>query len=214
MIKIAPSMLSADFGRLAESLGEVTEGDYLHVDIMDGNFVPNISFGQPVLSYVRKISHMVLDVHLMVERPIRYVEEFCDLGADIVTVHVESDTEENTQKCLELVHQKGKKAGVVIKPKTPAEAVLPFLTGCDMILVMTVEPGFGGQKFMADMMEKVRTIRRWVDEKNPTCEVEVDGGINPTTAKIAVENGANVLVAGSTVFKAEDKAAMIKALRG
>ena len=144
----------------------------------------------------------------------RYVEQFCDAGADIVTVHVEADTQENTLRCLELIHGKGKRSGVVVKPKTPAEAVLPFLSQCDMILVMTVEPGFGGQSFMADMMPKLRQIRAWIDAKNPACELEVDGGIDPVTCKTVIENGANVLVAGSAVYKSDDIPGRIAQLRG
>lgn len=214
MIKIAPSVLSADFSNLKESLAPVSSADYLHVDIMDGLFVPNISLGFPVLAGIRKACSLPLDVHLMVERPVRYVERFCDGGADIVTVHVEADTEENIRAALDKIHAKGKKAGVVVKPKTPAEAVLPFFDKCDIILVMTVEPGFGGQSFMADMMPKVAQIRRWIDERKPSCELEVDGGVAPDTCKTCIGAGANVLVAGSAVFGADDIPARIAALRG
>ena len=216
MIKIAPSILSADFANLERDIRAVAEGgaDYLHVDVMDGLFVPNITLGPPVVRSIRKVTDLPLDVHLMIDRPVRYVEEFCAAGADIVTVHVEADTEENTLRCLELIHGKGKRAGVVVKPKTPAEAVLPFLSQCDMILVMTVEPGFGGQSFMADMMPKLRQIRAWIDAKNPSCELEVDGGIDPVTCKTVIENGANVLVAGSAVYKSDDIPGRIAQLRG
>lgn len=214
MIKIAPSVLSADFSNLAEALRPVASADYLHVDIMDGAFVPNISLGFPVLAGIRKATALPLDVHLMVERPVRYVERFCDGGASLVTVHVEADSGENTRAALDKIHAKGKKAGVVVKPKTPAEAVLPFLDECDIILVMTVEPGFGGQKFMSDMMPKVSQIRRWIDERKPGCELEVDGGVAPDTCRTCIEAGANVLVAGSSVFGADDIPARIAALRG
>ena len=214
MIKIAPSVLSADFSNLAEALRPVASADYLHVDIMDGAFVPNISLGFPVLAGIRKATALPLDVHLMVERPVRYVERFCDGGASIVTVHVEADSGENTRAALDKIHAKGKKAGVVVKPKTPAEAVLPFLDECDIILVMTVEPGFGGQKFMSDMMPKVSQIRRWIDERKLGCELEVDGGVAPDTCRTCIEAGANVLVAGSSVFGADDIPARIAALRG
>ena len=150
----------------------------------------------------------------MIDRPVRYVEQFCDAGADIVTCHVEADTEENTLEALRLIRAKGKKAGVVVKPKTPASAVLPFIELCDIILVMTVEPGFGGQKFMADMMPKVETIRGYIDAMNPSCELEVDGGVDTATAPLCVHSGANVLVAGSAVYKAADIEAKIKELRG
>ena len=214
MIKIAPSVLSADFSNLREALKAVETADYLHVDVMDGLFVPNISLGFPVLAGIRKSTSLPLDVHLMIEKPVRYVERFCDGGTDIVTVHVEADTEENIHAALDKVHAKGKKAGVVVKPKTPAEAVLPFFEKCDIILVMTVEPGFGGQSFMADMMPKVTQIRRWIDERKPSCELEVDGGVAPGTCKTCVEAGANVLVAGSAVFGADDIPGRIAALRG
>ena len=181
LIKIAPSILSADFANLERDIRRVAEGgaDYLHVDVMDGLFVPNITIGQPVVRSIRAATDLPLDVHLMIDRPLRYVEGFCDAGADLVTVHVEADTEENTARCLDLIHRKGKRAGVVLKPKTPAEAALPFLDRCDMVLVMTVEPGFGGQKFMADMMPKLRALRQWIDRRRPDCELEVDGGIGP-----------------------------------
>ena len=213
-IKISPSILSADFANLERDIRRIASADYVHVDVMDGLFVPNITIGIPVVKAIRPTTDLPLDVHLMIERPVRYVEQFCDAGADIVTVHVEADTQENTLRCLELIHGKGKRSGVVVKPKTPAEAVLPFLSQCDMILVMTVEPGFGGQSFMADMMPKLRQIRAWIDAKNPACELEVDGGIDPVTCKTVIENGANVLVAGSAVYKSDDIPGRIAQLRG
>ena len=214
MIKIAPSILSADFANLERDIQRIAAADYVHVDVMDGLFVPNITIGIPVVKCIRPTTDLPLDVHLMIDRPVRYVDQFCAAGADIVTVHVEADTEENTLKALDIIHQCGKKAGVVIKPKTPAEAVLPFLDKCDIVLVMTVEPGFGGQSFMADMMPKLRQIRAWIDEKGLSCELEVDGGIDPVTCKTVIENGANVLVAGSAVYKAADIPARIAELRG
>ena len=174
MVKIAPSILSSDFANLAQEIRRIETADYVHVDVMDGAFVPNITVGLPVVRCLRPVTRMPLDVHLMVDRPIRYVEQFCDAGADIVTVHVEADTPENTALALEKIHAKGKRAGVVLRPKTPAEAARPYLKACDMILVMTVEPGFGGQKFMADMMPKLRTLRDWIDQENPACELEVE----------------------------------------
>ena len=214
MIKIAPSVLSADFSNLREALKAVETADYLHVDVMDVLFVPNISLGFPVLAGIRKSTALPLDAHLMIEKPVRYVERFCDGGAAIVTVHVEADTEENIHAALDKIHAKGKKAGVVVKPKTPPEAVLPFFDKCDIILVMTVEPGFGGQSFMADMMPKVTQIRRWIDERRPQCELEVDGGVAPGTCKTCIQAGANVWVAGSAVFGADDIPARIAAVRG
>ena len=214
MTKVAPSVLSADFSALRENLKLVESADYLHVDVMDGLFVPNISLGFPVLKGIRECTSLPLDVHLMIERPVRYAERFCDAGAAIETVHVEADSEENIQDALDKIHAKGKKAGVVVKPKTPAEAVLPFFEKCDIILVMTVEPGFGGQKFMADMMPKVSQIRAWIDRRKPDCELEVDGGVAPDTCRRCVDAGANVLVAGSAVFGAADIPGRIAALRG
>ena len=214
MIKIAPSILSADFANLERDIRRVSTADYLHVDVMDGLFVPNISIGLPVVASIRKVTELPLDVHLMIVEPLRYVERFCDAGADLVTVHVEADTEANTCAAIEKIHAKGKKAGIVLKPKTPAEAALPFLEAVDLILVMTVEPGFGGQKFMADMMPKVETLRRWIDARNPACELEVDGGVDPATCKTCIAAGANVLVAGSAVYKAPDIPARIRELRG
>ena len=214
MVKIAPSILAADFANLERDIRKVRSADYLHVDVMDGLFVPNISIGLPVVESIRKATDMLLDVHLMIDRPVRYVERFCQAGADIVTVHVEADSEENTRQALDIIRAQGKRAGVVLKPNTPAEAALPFLDKCGMILVMTVEPGFGGQKFMADMMPKLRRLREWINERNPSCELEVDGGIDPATCKTVIDNGANVLVAGSSVYKAENIPERIKELRG
>ena len=214
MVKIAPSILSADFANLQRDIEKISAADYVHVDVMDGLFVPNISIGIPVVKSIRPTTTLPLDVHLMIDRPVRYVEQFCDAGADIVTCHVEADTEENIHEALRLIHAKGKKAGVVVKPKTPAEAVLPFIHEVEMILVMTVEPGFGGQSFMADMMPKVSAIRGYINEMNPTCELEVDGGVGPKTFRTCIEAGANVLVAGSSVYNADDIPARIAELRG
>lgn len=213
MIKIAPSILSADFANLERDIRRIATADYVHFDVMDGEFVPNITVGLPVLSCIRKVTTLPLDVHLMITRPIRYVERFCDAGADLVTVHVEADSRENIQTTIDLIHKKGKRAGVVLKPGTPAETVNSFLKTVDLVLVMTVEPGFGGQAFMEDMMPKVTMIRGWIDQKNPACELEVDGGVSLETAQICVAAGANVLVAGSGVYGAEDIPARIAALR-
>ena len=216
MIKVSPSILSADFVNLERDIRALTPAgaDYVHIDVMDGNFVPNISIGIPVVAAIRGITDLTLDVHLMIDRPVRYVERFCKAGADILTIHIEADTEENTIEALKTIRACGVKAAISVKPKTPAEAVLPYLELCDLILVMTVEPGFGGQSFMADMLPKVTKIRSYIDERNPSCELEVDGGVNAQTAKICTDAGANVLVAGSAFFKAADKAAFVKTIKG
>ena len=214
MVKIAPSILSADFANLERDIQRIADADYVHVDVMDGVFVPNITIGIPVVASIRKVTELPLDVHLMIVEPGRYVEQFCDAGADLVTLHVESDTEANLLDAIDKIHAKGKKAGVVLKPKTPAEAVLPSLEKVERILVMTVEPGFGGQKFMADQMPKVSALRRMINEKNPACELEVDGGVAPDTCQTCIDAGANVLVAGSAVYKAADIPARIAELRG
>lgn len=215
MNKVSPSILSADFVNLERDIRALTPAgaDYVHIDVMDGLFVPNISIGLPVVSAIRKITDLTLDVHLMIDRPLRYVERFCEAGADILTVHIEADTQENTIEALKKIREHGVRPAICIKPRTPAEAVLPFLPYCSLILVMTVEPGFGGQSFMADMMPKVQTIRGYIDAQNPACELEVDGGVNEQTAKVCAAAGANVLVAGSAFFKAADKAAFVQALR-
>ena len=214
MIKVSPSILSADFANMQRDLEMLRESgaEYIHVDIMDGSFVPNLSMGFPMVSACKRVSDRVVDVHLMIDKPLRYAERFCKAGADILTVHVEADTEENTKEALRIIRACGVKPAICVKPKTPAFAVLPFIEMVDLILVMTVEPGFGGQSFMEDMMPKLREIRSYIDEKNPGCELEVDGGVNVQTAKICVENGANVLVAGSAYFKAADKAEFVRTL--
>lgn len=215
MIKVSPSILSADFVNLERDIRALSPAgaDYVHVDVMDGLFVPNITIGIPVVAAIRKITGLPLDVHLMIDRPIRYVDDFCKAGSDILTVHVEADTEENTLAALKRIRENGVRAAISVKPKTPAEAVLPFLPYCDLILVMTVEPGFGGQSFMEDMMPKLRKIRTFIDAQKPDCELEVDGGINETTARICREHGANVLVAGSAYFKHPDKKEFVRKLK-
>ena len=212
MAKIAPSILSADFVNLERDIRNLRDhgADFVHVDVMDGIFVPNITIGIPVVAAIRRITDLPLDVHLMIDRPIRYVEQFVKAGADYLTVHVEADQPQNTLEALDKIHALGCKAGIVLKPKTPAEAAIPYLEKCDMILVMTVEPGFGGQKFMDDMMPKVKQLREWMDDINPACLIEVDGGVDSNTHALCKENGADVLVAGSAYFRSEDKTAFVR----
>ena len=214
MAILAPSILAADPVNLQRDLTETANvgAKWLHVDIMDGSFVPNLSFGYSTVKGIRGFSDLVLDVHLMIDRPIRYIEEFCKAGSDILTIHVESDTAENTRKALEMIRSMGVKPGIVVKPNTPAEAIEEYLPLVDLVLVMTVEPGFGGQKFMAHMMPKVKKLRQMLDAVNPDCFLEVDGGVDLTTGDVCKENGANVLVAGSAFYKAADKIAFVKAI--
>ena len=215
MAKIAPSILAADFMNLERDIHDLEKNgaDFVHVDIMDGIFVPNISIGIPVVQALRPITDLPLDVHLMIDRPIRYVDDFIKAGADFLTIHIEADQPQNILDALDRIHELGCKAGIVLKPRTPAEAALPYLEKCDMVLVMTVEPGFGGQKFMADMMPKVQKLRAYLDEVNPNCLLEVDGGVDAKTHTLCKESGANVLVAGSAYFKAADRAAFVKIIQ-
>ncbi len=215
MAMIAPSILAADFANLERDIHdiEVHGGDWVHVDVMDGVFVPNITIGMPVVKALRRVTKLPLDVHLMMQQPIRYVEQFVKAGADWLTIHIEADTEENTQAALDKIHALGCKAAISLKPATPAAAALPYLEKCDMILVMTVEPGLGGQDFMMDMMPKLKKLREMLDEANPGCILEVDGGINTVTQKIAKENGAEVLVTGSAYFTAPDRGAFVRIIQ-
>ena len=212
MAILSPSILSADYMNMERDLKQTAEMGvkWLHVDIMDGLFVPNLSFGYSMVAAMRKVTDQVLDVHLMIDRPIRYVENFCKAGSDYLTIHVEADTRENTKAALEKIRALGVKPGIVVKPKTPAEDIAEFLPLVDLVLVMTVEPGFGGQKFMADMMPKVKKLREMLDEVNPSCHLEVDGGVDLVTGVTCKENGADVLVAGSAFFGAADRAAFAK----
>lgn len=212
MAILSPSILAADAMNLQRDLTMTAEmgAKWLHIDIMDGLFVPNLSFGYSTVKGIRGFSDLVLDVHLMIDRPIRYVEEFCKAGSDILTIHVEADTPENTKKALEMIRSMGVKPGIVVKPNTPAEAIAEYIPMVDLVLVMTVEPGFGGQKFMENMMPKLSKLRQMIDEMNPGCYLEVDGGVDLVTGEICKANGANVLVAGSAFYKAEDKKSFVE----
>ena len=212
MAILSPSILSCDYMNMQRDFENCKEYGckWLHVDIMDGHFVPNLSFGYSLVQSMRPVTDLVLDVHLMIDTPIKYAENFCKAGADYLTIHVEADTPENIKKTLELIRSLGVKPGIVVKPKTPAEAIAEYLPMVDLVLVMTVEPGFGGQKFMADMMPKLKQLRTMLDQVNPSCHLEVDGGVDLVTGEVCKENGADVLVAGSAYFKATDKPAFVK----
>ena len=215
MAKLSPSILSADFANLQRDIQDIEANgaDWVHVDVMDGIFVPNISIGIPVVQAIRPVTQLPLDVHLMIDRPIRYVEQFVKAGADWLTIHVEADQPQNTLEALDKIRELGCKAAISLKPRTPAEVAIPYLEKCDMILVMTVEPGFGGQKFMADQMDKIRQLREWLDDVNPDCVIEVDGGVDSVTCEVCKEAGAQVLVAGSAYFKATDRKAFVKTVQ-
>ena len=213
-IKVAPSVLSADFARMGEEIKsvELAGADMIHMDVMDGVFVPNITFGIKMVADVRKITRLPLDCHLMIVHPEKYVSEFAKAGADYITVHYEA-CKESLAETLKLIKLFGVKCGLVINPDTPVSCVESELALCDMVLVMSVFPGFGGQKFIADVLEKCKEIRGILDEGNPSCLLEIDGGINSETAKLAAASGCDVLVAGSSVFGKADRTEAIESLK-
>ena len=212
-IKIAPSILSADFCNLEQEIGCVSSADWLHVDVMDGHFVPNLTIGMPVVKAIRANTDLFLDVHLMIDKPVRYIEAFAEAGADLLSVHLEADHPTQIQAALDLMGKCGVKKGIALRPITAADAVLPYLEQLDMILIMTVEPGFGGQAFMQHQLETIRQVRSHIDRLNPACDLQVDGGIDLNTCKLVRAAGANVLVAGSAIYGAENPALVIDAMR-
>ena len=215
-VLIAPSILACDFAHLADEIAKVDAAgaDWIHCDIMDGHFVDNISFGPALVKFVRGLTNLPLDVHLMIERPDHYVPRFVEAGANSITVHVESESRHNVSKTIELIRQAGCRVGLTLNPATPFSEVEPFLKDIDMLLVMTVHPGFGGQSFRIDQMDKVKRAREWNRSNGAKMDIEVDGGINAGTARISVENGANVLVAGTSIFRADNYVEAIRDLRG
>ena len=213
VIQIAPSILSADFARLGEDLDAIESADMVHFDVMDGAFVPNISFGLPICQAVDRYTDMFLDVHLMIEKPVRYIEDFVRAGADLISVHLEADGPRGIAAALAEMDRCGVKKAVALRPITSPNAILPYIKELDMVLVMTVEPGFGGQSCMTHQLDTIRQCRAIIDQHNPRCLLEVDGGVNLETAPLVKAAGANVLVAGSAVYGAGNRAAAIQALR-
>ena len=205
MMKISPSILSCDYGRIAEELKdmELAGADYMHIDVMDGHFVPNLTLGAPVIKCIRKATDVPFDVHLMISDPIKYIDDFCDAGADIITFHTECDSP--IGETIDKILSRGVKASLTVKPKTPVEDIFPYLDKLSMVLVMTVEPGFGGQSFMEDMMAKVSALRNEINARGLDCEIEVDGGINEKTIAVAAAAGADVFVSGNALFSSADR---------
>jgi ribulose-phosphate 3-epimerase len=214
MVKIAPSILSADFSKLGEEILEVEKGgaDYIHVDVMDGHFVPNITIGPLIVEAIRPVTKLPLDVHLMIENPDQYIEAFAKAGADYITVHVEACR--HLHRTIQHIKSFGIKAGVVLNPATPVEAIVHVIGDIDMVLLMSVNPGFGGQKFIPEVLPKIRKLMQMVEEKGLDIEIEIDGGVNADTAKLCIEAGANVLVAGSAIYNEKDRAKAISLIRG
>lgn len=214
MIKIAPSILSADFARLGEEIKDVEKGgaDYIHVDVMDGHFVPNITIGPLIVTAIRPITTLPLDVHLMIENPDLYIPQFAKAGADIITVHVEACT--HLHRTIQIIKEHGVKAGVVLNPATPVDTIQHVIGDLDIVLLMTVNPGFGGQRFIKQVLPKIYAVSEMAKSKGLSIDIEVDGGVNKETAKSCIEAGANVLVAGSAIFKEKDRGQAIRSIRG
>jgi len=214
MVKIAPSILSADFSKLGEEILAVEKGgaDYIHIDVMDGHFVPNITIGPLIVEAIRPITKLPLDVHLMIENPDQYIEAFAKAGADYITVHVEACR--HLHRTIQNIKSFGIKAGVVLNPATPVESIQHIIGEIDMVLLMSVNPGFGGQKFIPEVLPKIRKVKEMAEQKGVDMEIEIDGGVNPETAKLCMEAGANVLVAGSAIYNQEDYAEAISMIRG
>lgn len=210
-VKLAPSILACDFSKLGEELQNISSADWAHIDVMDGAFVPNISFGAPILAAAKQVSPLYMDVHLMIEQPERYLRDFAEAGADGLTVHVEATP--HIHRAIQQIKELGKKAGVTLNPGTPLETLKPVLADVDLILIMSVNPGFGGQKFIQHSLERVRTVRTWLDELGSTAELQVDGGVTAANARTLVEAGANNLVAGSAVFGPQGAAEGLAQLR-
>jgi len=215
-VLIAPSILAADFSNLGGEIRRIEQAgaDWFHLDIMDGHFVDNISFGPAVVAMVRRHTQLPLDVHLMIQHADHYLPRFIEAGATSITVHVEPEAEHDVAKSLGLIREAGCDVGLTLNPATPFEVIEPYLATIDLLLIMTVHPGFGGQAFRPEMMEKVRRAKEWRDRNGGKLHIEVDGGINPATAKLSIENGANILVAGTSIFRAPDYAEAIRELRG
>lgn len=210
MMKISPSILSCDYGKIAEELKdmEACGADYMHIDVMDGHFVPNITLGAPVVKCIKKATDVPFDVHLMISDPLKYIDDFAAAGADIITFHTECDSP--IDKTIDKILSHGIKASLTVKPATPVEEILPYLDKLSMVLIMTVEPGFGGQSFMEDMMPKVSKLREEINRRGLDCEIEVDGGINEKTIAIAAKAGADVFVSGNAIFSSPDRKAAIE----
>lgn len=214
MIKIAPSILSANFAQLGAEIEDVERGgaDYIHVDVMDGHFVPNITIGPLIVEAIRPVTKLPLDVHLMIENPDQYIPQFAKAGADIISVHVEACP--HLHRTIHLIKEHGVKAGVVLNPATPVDTIQHIIDDVDLVLLMTVNPGFGGQKFIHSVVPKIRAVSEMAKSKGLNIDIEIDGGVNPETAKLCVEAGANVLVAGSAIYNETDRAQAIKNIRG